>query len=108
MNDAFSQLALAADPRFLTRLKSACLVIAEQVVSENPATPNHAARLALATTMLRTPSRSADFAQFMVVRPNVIGFATSYSFIDAAILTAAGDADIQSQVATDWDTLTTL
>lgn len=107
-NDAFSQLALAADPKFLTRLKAACLAVAEQVMVENAATPNHAARLALAVTVLKTPTRSADFAQLMVMRPNVLGFATSYSFMDAAVLTASGDADLQSQFATDWDTLTAL
>ncbi len=107
-NDAFSQLALAADPKFLTRLKAACLVVAEQVIAEDSGTPNHTARLALAITLLKTPSRSADFAQFMVVRPNVMNFPTSYSFIDAAILTASGDADLQSQLASDWNTLASL
>lgn len=107
-NDAFSQLALAADSKFLTRLKAACLVVAEQVIAEDSGTANHPARLALAVTVLRTPTRSADFAQFLVMRPNVLGFVTSYSFIDAAILTASTDADLQSQLATDWNTLTTL
>lgn len=107
-NDAFSQLALAADSTFLTRLKAACLVVAEQVIAESSGTENHPARLELAVTVLRTPTRSADFAQFMVMRPNVLGEVTSYSFIDAAILTAASDAALQSQLATDWNTLTTL
>lgn len=107
-NDSFSQLALAADPKFLTRMKAACLVVAEQVIAEDPGTANHAARLTLAITILKTPTRSADFAQFLVMRPNVFGFPTSYSFLDAAVLTASGDADLQSQLATDWNTLTAL
>ena len=107
-NDAFSQLALASDPRFLLRLKGACVVVAEQIFAEDPATPNHAARLALATSVLRTPESSAAFAQFFVMRPNVIDFATTYDFHALQVTTAAGDADLQSQIATDWNTLTAL
>lgn len=107
-NDAFSQLALASDPRFLLRLKGACVVVAEQIFAEDPATSNHAARLALATTILRTPEASAAFAQFFVMRPNVLDFVTSYDFHALSVVTTAGDADLQSQIATDWNTLTAL
>lgn len=107
-NDAFSQTALSDDPHFLIRLKNACLVVALEVIAEDPGVPSHPDRLELAKAMLSTPTLSAKFAPFMVNRPNVLNFATSYDFAQATVVTASGDADLHSQVAADWTTFTTL
>lgn len=107
-NDAFSQLALASDAHFLNRLKGAFLVVALQVIAEDSGTPNHANRLALAQAILAGSQSVSKFADFLVMRPNVNNFATTYDFAQAAAITASGDADLQSQIATDWNALVAL
>ncbi len=107
-NDAFSQLALAHDANFLERLKGACLVVALQITAEDPGVSNHANRLSLAQAILAGTQTVTKFAEFIVMRPNVLNFSTSYDFARAAAVTASGDADLQSQVSSDWNTFTTL
>ena len=108
-NDSFSQLTLAGDSRFRLRFKAALLTIAEQVLGEDPATVNHAARLTFANNVIRNPENfSSQLAPYIVFRPNVLNFATSYDFAQGAFVTAAGDADLDSQVATDWNWLAAL
>jgi hypothetical protein len=42
-------------------------------------------------------------APILVTRTNLMAFTTSYDFPSGKIVTAAGDPDIASQVATDWN-----
>lgn len=102
-NDAFTQDALAADLTFQQRVASALATIAFQVFAEDPATANHAERKAYAQQVIaNVPAQAARVAQWLVVRPNVNNFQTSYV---GAWTTAAGDADLRSQINTDWNTL---
>jgi hypothetical protein len=39
------------------------------------------------------------------MRTNLFNFTTSFDFQRGAVVTASGDADIESQLATDWDHL---
>jgi len=105
-NDAFTQQALARDSRFLLRLTEALSKVVWQVIGENPTTENHAERKAFARQIISNPSGFAStFAPWFVTRTNVFAFTTSYDFQQGAVVTASGDADIESQLATDWNVL---
>jgi len=105
-NDAFTQQALAKEPRFILRLQNALGKTAWQVLNESPSTSGHTARANYARGVLSNPNGFATtLAPAFVNRPNVISFTTSYDFQQGAVVTASGDADIESQLATDWDNL---
>ena len=107
-NTALTQIALAADADFRDRIKSALLTIAAQVLGEDPATVNHGARVIYANKVLNAAAgESALVAPFLVMRPNVFTFVTSCQFQQArvAVVSTTGDADLQSQIATDWNWL---
>src|SRR5215471_18927854 len=103
-NDGYTQQALAADPNFQTRIKSALANVAWQVLQEDPATANHDARYAYAKTVITNlPVLAQQTAGWIVERPNVLNFATSYNFQAGAVVTTAGDPDLESQLLTDWN-----
>jgi hypothetical protein len=105
-NDAYSQQALAADPRFRLRLQNALANVAWQVLEEDPSTLHHAERAAYANTVTANLFGAAQaLAPSFVTRPNVMNFETTYSFTVGATVTAAGDADLESQLMTDWNKL---
>lgn len=103
-NNSFSQQALAADSRFRLRLQNALMKVAWEVLEEDVATPDHVQRGQYARSVISTPAQAAaQLAPSFVNRPNVFAFDTSYSFDVGAVLTASGDADMESQLHTDWD-----
>jgi len=103
-NDSYSQQALATDPRFQIRVRSCLANVAWQVLAEDPATPNHAARATYAHTVISSLTGIAQqVSGWLVERPNLIQFETSYSFLAGGVVTAAGDPDIESQLLTDWN-----
>ena len=114
-NDAFTQQALATDPRFQLRLQNALAKVAWEILEEDPLTAYHAERVAYAqrvtgSSAIASPSSgpammAAQLAPSFVNRPNVFQFATSYDFTVGATVTASGDADIESQLHTDWNEL---
>ena len=113
-NDAFTQQALAAEPRFQLRLQNALSKVAWEVLDEDAATAHHAERVAYAQKVLASlgtigipgpTTGAAQLAPAFVNRPNVFQFETSYSFEALAVITAAGDPDIESQLRTDWNAL---
>ncbi len=105
-NDAFTQQALAADHRFVQRLSNALGKVAWEVLNEDAAVPNHMARAQYAQRVNQNPNATAQqLAPSFVNRPNVFQFATTYDFTVGGTVTASGDADIESQLHTDWDDL---
>src|SRR5262245_35958536 len=107
-NDAFTQQALAADQGFRRRVRSALSSVAWQVLDEAPATPNHDNRTKYARQVVRQLDNELTIIlPNFVMRPNVFAFATTavYDFPTQvnAIVSATGDPDITSQLATDWD-----
>lgn len=110
MNDSYTQQALAADPSFRKRVRSALSTVAWQIVDEDAATPNHDARLGYARQVVRSLDSEVNvMLPNFVFRPNVNNFATSHVFDFPTqigqTITAAGDADLMSQINTDWDDL---
>lgn len=105
-NDAFTQQALAVDRRFVQRLQNALAKVAWQVLEEPPATLHHTERVQYAHVVNSNPAGTAQsLAPSFVTRPNVMNFQTSYDFTVGGVVTAAGDADLESQLATDWNEL---
>ena len=114
-NDAFSQQALADDARFRLRLANALSKVAWEVLEEDVATAHHTERVAFAQKVVGSggviaPTSgpqmvAAQLASSFVNRPNVFAFETSYSFTVGGVVTLAGDADIESQLRSDWNEL---
>lgn len=105
-NDAFTQQALADDRRFQQRLENALGKVAWEVLNEDAATLHHAERANYANRVINQPAQIAQqLASSFVGRPNVFNFATTYDFTVGGVVTASGDADIESQLHTDWNQL---
>jgi hypothetical protein len=105
-NDSTTQQRLAADQAFQGRVRSAIATVAFQVLNEDPASPNHDKRVTYARNVIANLTYAAQgAAAWIVERPNLMGKTTSYDFPSGAIVTDATDADLESQVATDWDVL---
>jgi hypothetical protein len=107
-NDAYTQQALAADGHFRSRVRSALSSVAWQVSTEDPSTANHDARVKYAKQVIRNLDQELSvILPSFVMRPNVNNFETSYfyDFVDQVgyVQTLAGDADLQSQLFSDWD-----
>ena len=104
MNDSYTQQQLAASPKFHERVRAVLSQVAWQIITEDPSTPEHAAREAFAQTVIgNVESYARQFAPWLVMRTNIFAAATSYDFPMAAVVTAATDAEIASQIATDWN-----
>lgn len=107
-NDAFTQQALAADPFFKKRVRSAMSTVAWQIESESNTTPNHTNRVNYARQVIRQLENELNVIMpSFVMRPNVFSFATSYDYDFSTqvgqVVSATGDPDIQAQLASDWD-----
>jgi hypothetical protein len=105
-NDALTQQALASDPQFQRRVMNALCAVAWSVLDEAPETTGHTARAAYARLVLATPkSYAATLAVSLVTRTDIMAFTTAYDFTVGAVTTAATDADLETQFATDWTAL---
>lgn len=117
-NDSFTQHALELTPSFATRVRGQLLAEAFVVLAEvapvqsTPPTTAELAALAVYNARRGYARRILDDAEretqrvcrIIVMRTNVFAFATSYDFVKGQVVTAAGDSDILSQIATDWNT----
>lgn len=105
-NDSHSQQSLATDQNFRLRVQDAIAIVAWQVMNEAPSTPGHAERAAYARNVIANLGAAAQSAAaWLVDRPNLLAETTSYDFAARATVTTAIDAAIQSQLASDWNTL---
>lgn len=103
-NDAYSQQQLAVVPKFRERVRGALSTVAWQVLNEADTVASHTDRAAFARQVLANTTYHADsISSWLVMRPNVIAFDTTYDFPMGCLVTASGDADIESQLMTDWN-----
>lgn len=127
-NSVNTQQALAFEPGFRVRLRAALIKKAFLVQAETPPaapvdpqnpTPAEAAALALyqkrvglahAVMSGGLDRETERIAPLLVMRTNLMAFETSYDFNQVGdggrigrVVTAAGDPDIDSQIATDWN-----
>lgn len=106
--DPYLQQALANDGLFRQRLKAALATVAGQVFAEDPATAGHATRVTYARSVLQTLDATAgQIAGWFVTRTNVTGANASLVLVGVTptVQTDATDAALQSQLATDWNSL---
>jgi hypothetical protein len=105
-NDAYTQQALADSTSFRLRLQNALTKIAFQVMDEPPETEFYQQRNAYAQKVISSPLQTAiELSPSFVNRTNIFNFETSYDFKMREVVTASGDADIESQVFSDWNKL---
>jgi hypothetical protein len=103
-NSALTQQQLAQSTHFIGRVRAALASVAWQVMNEADSVPDHAARATYARAVLGSLDQLArTVAQWLVQRPNVIQFETSFDFSVGMVVTASGDPDIESQLMTDWN-----
>jgi len=109
-NDSYTQQTLASDVYFRRRVRSSMSAVAWQVQNEDPATTNHLSREKYAQQVIRQLDNEVSIVlPGLVMRPLVFNFATTYQFdFQTGVgqtVSATGDPDIQSQLATDWNDL---
>jgi hypothetical protein len=105
-NTSFTQQALAANASFQTRVRNALATVAWQVLNEEATVPNNYQRVVYARSVINNLQFTAvQISPWLVDRPNVFQFETSFDFPSGDVVSATGDADIESQLATDWDVL---
>jgi len=109
-NNSSTQAALAADPHFRLRVRHALDTVAWTVANEAESTPNHDARVGYAGQVIRNlDGETTILLPSIVTRPNVFNFETTYVFDFelqvGQVVSATGDPDLLSQIATDWDDL---
>jgi len=109
-NDSATQQALANDVTFRRRVRSAMSTVAWQVQGEDVNTPNHQSRVNYADFVIRQLDSEVNaILPSLVFRPLVFNFETTYVYDfplqTGAVVSAAGDLDLQSQLVSDWDDL---
>src|SRR5262245_59377561 len=107
-NTTQTQQALAADAQFRRRVRSAMSSVAWQIINEDEGITNHDNRLKYAQQVTRQlDSEVGIILPSLVMRPNVFNFDTSYVYdfelLVGQVVSASGDADLLSQLATDWN-----
>lgn len=116
-NNSFTQLKLAQDPYFQSRVKAQMLTyvgtIMDTPAPAQSAPPTDAEKAALNTWTARRnyalavianpDAEAARIVGWLVYRTNVNSFETSWDFINDRPVTTSGDADLLSQIRTDWN-----
>lgn len=98
-------IALAQDSSFRLRIRNLVLTEAAAVYNENAGTANHAARVVFAAKLFASPGLADQLADVIATRTNLVAANVSYDFDRRAVITSATDAEIKSQIATDWNLL---
>jgi hypothetical protein len=92
-----TQSKLLTDSGFQHRVAMAILHTASMVLSEDPATPDHANRVALAKNTMRDPGAySRAMYNYVIVQPDIYPNAADPSLIS--------DDDVQNTVNSMWNT----
>lgn len=100
-NDALTQQALAKNPHFVDRVKAQLVTKAYNVLAEDPPV---AGRVSYARQILNGLDREVNrIVPIIVQRSSIMAFTTSYDFSGDQVITAAGDADILTQLNTDFN-----
>jgi hypothetical protein len=106
-NTSYTQQALASEPSFHARVRAALATVAFQVIAEGRDNAAEIQRYNYATiTVLPNLALTAvQISPWLVERTNLIGADTTYDFPSGAVVTAATDGAIESQIYTDWNVL---
>jgi len=105
-NDAYTQQALSRDMNFQLRVRANLMDAAWSVLDEPEPTEFHAQRAAYARQVINNPDGFvATVSAWIVMRPGVFPFETSYDFKIPAAVSSSGDPDIKTQLLADWNDL---
>lgn len=96
-------IALGNDASFRQRVRALFHLEAGVVYAENPATPSHAARALFASKIVTNQVDGGSFAPALAQRTNIVASTVTYNFNEQRIVSTATDAEIRSQIATDWN-----
>ncbi len=96
-------ICLGKDTAFRERVRALFQLEAGVVYSENPATANHAARALFASKVMTGQVDASSLAPALAQRTNLVAEDVSYNFDDQRVETTATDAEIRSQIASDWN-----
>ena len=104
MATAIEQQRLAESPHFLQRVTQSLANVAFQVIGEGRDTPTEVIRYNYARLVTQqTTAIAAQTVTWLVQRPNLLSETTSYNFDIPAVVTSATDAEIESQLSSDWN-----
>lgn len=106
-NSSYTQQALALEPIFHARVRAALATVAFQVIAEGRDTPTEVTRYNFAVNVVlpNLANYAVNISPWLVERTNLLGADTSYDFVARAVVTAATDGAIESQLSSDWNTL---
>jgi len=105
-NDSYTQMALGDDANFQRRMRANLMSVSWEILNEADTVEFHDQRANFARQVINNPDLYVrNISAWIVMRPNLFSFATTYSFPAMAVISAAGDPDIQSQLMTDWNDL---
>lgn len=106
-NTAIQQQRLAASPHFHERVKAAFATVAFQVIAEGRDTPTEVIRYNYARAVLANLDGTvSSTVGWLVQRTNLtVGEDTTYDWDIPSPVTTASDAEIESQLMTDWNVL---
>lgn len=96
-------IALGNDNSFRQRVRACFYLEAGVVYNENPATTSHTARASFASKIMTNQVDGGSFAPALAQRTNVIAGTTTYNFNEQRIVNTVTDAELRSQIATDWN-----
>lgn len=96
-------IALGEDAHFRQRIRTLMLLEAGAVYGENAGTTGHTVRAAFASKVSNQPSLADTLAAAIATRTNIAASTVSYDFGLRAVITDATDAQIRSQINTDWN-----
>lgn len=95
--------ALGNDPLFQLRIRSLVIQVANQVMTEPPATPD--TRRQFARQMITQPDAAQRLAVPVANMTNVKAGDTTYDFATARVITDVSDAALLAQITAAWDVL---
>lgn len=103
--NAALQMRLAKDAAFQQRVSYILMQEAFVVLAENPATSNHANRFQFALNVRNNINSVIQngYVTALVGRTNLVSETTTCSGNPEVCTTTATDAEIASQIATDWN-----
>ncbi len=96
-------ICLGKDNAFRERVRALFQLEAGAIYNENPATANHAARALFASKIMTGQVDASSLAPALAQRTNLVAEDVSYNFETQSVETTATDAEIRSQIASDWN-----
>lgn len=96
-------IALGNDSDFRQRVRALFYLEAGVVYAENSGTANHAARALFASKIATGVIDAGSLAPALAQRTNLTSSTVTFNFDAQRVESDATDAEIRSQIATDWN-----